>query len=289
MSETYPHTNLTYRILTSARAGSYAVGAFNCYDTIGVLAVIRAAEHNRSPAIIQLFPWSIHFHGPHFLTFVVSAAHSASVPIAVHLDHCQSSSDVALALDLPVTFDSIMVDGDPEYVRAIVEKAAARGITVEAELGRVGGGEDGLPPEAAEIEAVLTDPRVARRYVEDSGCHFLAPSFGNIHGNYPEGGPEELWQVGRLAEIRDSLEGMGVEMVLHGTSSAEDKLIRKVIREGGVRKVNINKMVRDGYVEFLKENVGRMGATKLQEMAREVYTGDVGRVMREVLGSAGKA
>lgn len=105
----------------------------------------------------------------------------------MHLDHCTTVADAALALDLPVTFDSIMVDGDAEYVRTIVEKVAALGVTVEAELGHVGGGEDRQPPKVAEIEAVLTDPRAACKHVEDSGCHFLVPSFGNVHGGYPGG------------------------------------------------------------------------------------------------------
>ncbi|KAA8911472.1 fructose-bisphosphate aldolase [Sphaerosporella brunnea] len=285
----FPHNNRTYSMLKAAQRENYAVGAFSCYNTTHVLGVIRAAEANGSPAIIQLFPWSLHFHGPQYVAFVVSAAHAARVPIAVHLDHCIIATDAELALSLRPTFDSIMVDGDAVYVRGMVERAAMRGVTIEAELGRIAGAEDGLPPPPAEaMVAALTEPDFARRFVEDTGIHFLAPSFGNVHGTYPEGGPEACWKVQRLGAISAALEGMGVEMVLHGTSPAGDELIRSVISQG-VRKINMNKMVRDAQVAFLAENTGTMPETQLQEKAVEIYANEVGRAMREVLGSAGKA
>lgn len=169
------------------------------YNTDGVLAVIRAAERCRSPAIIQVFPWTLHFQGRHFIQFIASAAHSATVPISVHLDHCLQPSDAELALDC--AFDSIMVDGsmfDEEesiaYVKRIVEQGREKDITIEAELGRMEGGEDGLP----KIEgSLLTDPEGVRSWAERTGVHFLAPSFGNVHGPYPEGGAERWWQVDR--------------------------------------------------------------------------------------------
>ncbi|OQE24250.1 hypothetical protein PENSTE_c007G01852 [Penicillium steckii] len=105
---TFPDSNRTWQILSHAKENDYAVGAYNCYNDDGVLAVIRAAEHKGSAAIIQLFPWTMHFQGAQFIRYVVDAAHAASVPIAVHLDHCIKSDDVEQALELP--FDSIMVD-----------------------------------------------------------------------------------------------------------------------------------------------------------------------------------
>lgn len=70
-----------------------------------------------------------------------------------------------------------------------------KGITVEAELGRMEGGEDGLPK--LDLEGVLTDPAKAKEFVERTGVHFLAPSFGNVHGPYPPGGAEKHWQLDR--------------------------------------------------------------------------------------------
>lgn len=165
-----------------------------------MLAVIKAAETCRSPALIQFFPWTLHFQGPAFIKYAAELAHAASVPIAIHLDHCVNPKDASLALECE--FDSIMVDGsmfDAEenirYVKSVVERAKEKNITVEAELGRVDGGEDGLP--ITDLEAVWTDPTDAARFVQETGVHFLAPSFGNVHGLYPAGGAEKAWQMER--------------------------------------------------------------------------------------------
>lgn len=180
------------------------------YNTDGVMAVIRAAEHKRSAAIIQLFPWTMHFQGPDFIRYVINAAHAASVPIAVHLDHCIKSEDVELALTLP--FDSIMVDASTldeaaniNYCKEIVNQARAVNITIEAEMGRIEGGEDGLP--TVDMEAVLTRPDEAERFVRSTGVHFLAPSFGNIHGGYPAGGAEKAWDLDRYVPSPDNSGG----------------------------------------------------------------------------------
>lgn len=104
-----------------------------------MIAVIRAAEACRSPAIIQIFPWTFKFKGLHFVRYVLGAAHGSSVSIAIHLDHCIEPADVELALRLP--FDSIMIDASmhesEENIRQckqIVEIANAKGIAIEAEM-----------------------------------------------------------------------------------------------------------------------------------------------------------
>ncbi|KAL5359095.1 fructose-bisphosphate aldolase class-II-domain-containing protein [Aspergillus floccosus] len=197
---TYPASNKTWQILSHANKHGYAVGAINCYNDDGILAVIQAAEAKRSPAIIQLFPWTMHFQGKEFIHYVVRAAHAATVPIAVHLDHCVKPEDVVLALTLPI--DSIMVDASAleeeeniRYCKAIVDRARERNITVEAEMGRIEGGEDGLP--SVDLGMVLTSPEEAESFIRKSGVHFLAPSFGNIHGGYPPGGADKSWDLSR--------------------------------------------------------------------------------------------
>jgi fructose-bisphosphate aldolase, class II len=170
------------------------------YNAEGVLAVIKAAERCHSPAIIQVFPWTMHFHGPAFIKFAADRAHASSVPISLHLDHCLRPSDAEIALEC--AFDSIMVDGSMfeeeeniKYVTSVVERAKVKGITVEAELGRMDGREDGIPEN--ELETALTDPKKAAQFVHNTGVHFLAPSFGNVHGPYPPGGAEQFWQLDR--------------------------------------------------------------------------------------------
>jgi fructose-bisphosphate aldolase, class II len=138
------------------------------------------------------------FQGPEFVKYVIQAAHAAAVPIAVHLDHCIEPEDVEAALKLP--FDSIMIDaslhdleGNMRQCKRIVAIAREQGIAIEAEMGRIEGGEDGLP--TVDMETILTQPETAREFIEETGIQFLAPSFGNIHGHYGPGGPEASWRL----------------------------------------------------------------------------------------------
>ncbi|GFN21284.1 class II fructose-bisphosphate aldolase [Aspergillus tubingensis] len=287
-NQEFPASNLTWRILRHAQQHNYAVGAYNCYNTDGVMAVIRAAERKRSAAIIQLFPWTMHFQGLDFIRYVVHAAHGATVPIAVHLDHCIKPDDVELALTLP--FDSIMVDASTldeeaniEYCKEIVAKARAVNITIEAEMGRIEGGEDGLP--TVDMDAVLTRPEEAEDFVRRTGVHYLAPSFGNIHGGYPEGGAEKSWDLPRLASI-GKLIASQTPIALHGTHPVSDELFQRTIPYG-VRKINLNRTVRDDYTRFIAENAGSMELTVLSMQGVEVYAQSVERMM-DVLGSSGR-
>ncbi|KAL4987433.1 ketose-bisphosphate aldolase [Aspergillus falconensis] len=284
----FPETNLTWRILNHANANGYAVGAYNCYNTDGIMAVIRAAEQQRSAAIIQLFPWTMHFQGPDFIRYAVNAAHAATVPVAVHLDHCIKPEDVELALTLP--FDSIMVDAstaDEEsnirFCKSIVQRAQTLNITIEAEMGRIEGGEDGLP--TVDMEGVMTKPEDAAAFVRQTGVHFLAPSFGNIHGGYPPGGAEKAWDLSRLRVIGDMV-SFTTPLVLHGTHPVSDDLFRKTIA-CGVRKINLNRTVRDEYTRFVADNAGILELTVLQEEGVKVYARSIERIMG-VIDSAGR-
>ncbi|OGM47406.1 fructose-bisphosphate aldolase [Aspergillus bombycis] len=280
-------SNRTRSILHAAKQGKYAVGAYNCYNCDGVMAVIRAAEAKRSPAIIQLFPWTLHFQGPEFVRYVVNSAHAASVPIAVHLDHCIKPEDVELALTLP--FDSIMIDGstmeEAENVAICarnIKRAHGLGISIEVEMGRIEGGEDGLPN--VDLGTVFTNPEDARQFMEETGADFLAPSFGNIHGGYGPGGAEKLWDTSLLRKISESVEQ---PLVLHGTHPVTDELFLKAI-DCGVSKINVNRTVRDDYTKFVAENAGKLELTVLKVQAVDVYAKSVQRVM-DLFRSSGKA
>ncbi|KAG6368428.1 hypothetical protein INS49_002635 [Diaporthe citri] len=285
----FPQNNRTWQILDAAAKGNYAVGAYNCYNDDGVISVIRAAEAVKCPAIIQLFPWTVKFQGPHFVRYVVDAAHAASVPIAVHLDHCIEEADIRQALELP--FDSIMVDASVHdagenirQVKEITKIANAKGIAIEAEMGRIEGGEDGLP--SVDLDAVLTQPGDAKRFIDETGVQFLAPSFGNIHGGYGPKGPEGIWRCDLLDEIHGLIPD--VPLVLHGTHGVSDELFRKT-RQYGVLKVNVNRTVRSDYTKFVAENAGKLELTVLKVRAVEIYTESIKRVMQDVFDSAGKA
>ncbi|PYH32295.1 class II fructose-bisphosphate aldolase [Aspergillus neoniger CBS 115656] len=282
------HTNRSRSILHAAKNSKYAVGAYNCYNTDGIMAVIRAAERAHSPAIIQLFPWTMHFQGAHFIRFVVAAAHAASVPIAVHLDHCIEPDDIDFALTLP--FDSIMIDGfsmdEAENVAlcaSTVARAHECGMAVEVELGRIEGGEDGHPN--MDLGSVMTRPGDAREFLEATQADFLAPSFGNVHGGYGVVGAEGCWDLELLQQIEEAVPS--TPLVLHGTHPVSDELFLRAI-ECGMSKVNVNRTVRDNYTAFVAENAGKLELTVLKVRAVEIYAESVERVMK-LFGSAGKA
>lgn len=86
-----------------------------------------------------------------------------------------------------------------EYCGNIVQRAEKLGITIEAEMGRIEGGEDGLP--TVNMEAIMTNPDQAKNFVQTTGVHFLAPSFGNVHGAYGPGGAEEAWDLTRYVSL----------------------------------------------------------------------------------------
>ena len=145
--------------------------------------------------MILLFPWALHYASRHLVAFAASVAHSASVPIAVHLDHAASPDDIRFAAEVGPEkgFDSIMVDMShyekAENLRLTKELTVychERGIAVEAEPGRIEGGEDGLKG-TEDLEGMMTTPEEVEEFV-GTGIDFLAPAFGNVHGEYGPGG-----------------------------------------------------------------------------------------------------
>lgn len=159
----------------------------NSYNREGILATVRAAECKPSPAIIQLFPWSITLAQGRstVVDLAASAARSAKVPISVHLDHALDVDLIRAAINMP--FDSIMVDMShhekEENLRLttqLVKEAHAKGIAVEAEPGRIQGGEDGLA-DTVDLEGLLTDKEEALA-LQRTGIQFWLRPLGICMG-----------------------------------------------------------------------------------------------------------
>lgn len=194
----------TEQMLQAADRGGYAVGAFNVENMEMVMAVIKAAEEMKAPAILQTTPSTIKYAGlPLYYANVKAAAKSAKVPIALHLDHGNSFSLAMQALR--VGYTSIMIDGSHEefadnilITRSVAEACAPSGIPVEAELGKVGGKEDDLDCN----DPGYTDPDDAERFVKETGISSLAVAIGTAHGIY-KGEPK--LDVERLSEDRKSV------------------------------------------------------------------------------------
>lgn len=213
-----------------------------------------------------MFPWAITFSDGLLVKTAAIAAKAASVPVAVHLDHCQSEDMVRHAADhLP--FDSIMIDMSHREkaenltkTRELVAYCHERGITTEAEPGRIEGGEDGIA-DTGDLSGMLTTPDEVEEFI-DTGVDFLAPAFGNIHGEYGPRGP--VLEYDRLASIYKYCKSRNVRVVLHGTNSFSETVMSKCIA-GGVSKVNVNKLVLDEYNQYLQSAAPTTTITKLME------------------------
>ncbi|KAF2488821.1 putative fructose-bisphosphate aldolase [Lophium mytilinum] len=280
--------NRALPILVHARKNKYGVPSMCCYNTEGILATVRAAEAKSSPAMILLFPWAIQYAGGLLVHLAAEAARGSSVPVSVHLDHAQTPEIVRQAADMG-GFDSIMVDMShyekEENLRLTTELTKychERGIAVEAEPGRIEGGEDGVS-DTADLEGLLTTPEEAQEFV-DCGIDWLAPAFGNVHGNYGPRGVQLEYE--RLDSI-DKKVGNKVELVLHGSDPFTKEIFGKCIQHG-VSKVNINKVLNAPCQKVWAEKSGKIPFTALIEEA----TKEMQKAVEEcivLLGSEGKA
>ncbi|MCQ2560287.1 MAG: ketose-bisphosphate aldolase, partial [Clostridia bacterium] len=180
-------------LLLEAQKGKYAIGAFNCNNMEIVQAIVQAAEAEKSPVIMQASQGAMKYAGIEFIVAMArQAADQASVPVALHLDHGTSFEQVMLCLRHG--FSSVMVDGSKypleeniAITKKVIEAAYPMGVSVEAELGKIGGTEDNVS--VSERDALFTDPDEAKYFVEQTGVGSLAVAIGTAHGQY-KGKPE---------------------------------------------------------------------------------------------------
>lgn len=239
----------TSKLLLNAQKEKYAIGAFNVYNLEGIQAVINAAEGLASPVILQVLPSALQIFGTPLIAACVMAAQSSDVPVCVHLDHCSCVKTILLALETGVS--SIMADGSHlsfekniEFTKDILSLAKKYSADVEAELGFLGGEEDGISQD--KYLASLTDPDQAKNFIEITKADFLAVCIGNRHGKYkilPD------LDFGRLKAIADQTPA---PLVLHGASGLPDRMILKSM-EYGVCKFNVNTEIRSQYISTLKD------------------------------------
>lgn len=235
----------TKEMLLGAQGGGYAVGAFNVEGLEFVMAVVAAAEERRSPVILQTTPGTVGYAGlGYFAAMAGAAAGQAAVPVALHLDHGDGFGLCVRAMRAGYT--SVMVDGsrlpfegNVELTASVVRVASELGLPVEAELGRVGGREDGGPDGGGGHPC--TDPGEAEEFVARTGCSSLAVAVGTSHGVY-RGAPRV--EQGAIRAIRARV---GVPLVLHGTSGVPDAQVAEAVA-GGVCKVNYATELRQAYM-----------------------------------------
>lgn len=186
-------TNRAVKMLDAAADGKYGILGVVSYNMETIIASIRAAEAKRAPIQILLFPWALQY-SPLFVDFAALAARKASVPVTLHMDHAQDPEVIRRASQIRAedgtpAFDSIMVDMS-HYDKAenlartkeLVALCHSRGIATEAEPGRIEGAEDGVK-DTAELEGMMTTAEEVDDFAA-TGIDFLAPAFGNVHGDY---------------------------------------------------------------------------------------------------------
>lgn len=276
-------------LLKEAQAGKYAVGAFNCNNMEIVQAIIGAAEAERSPVIMQASQGAIKYAGLDYIVAMARlAAEKATVPVALHLDHGTSFDQVMQCIR--AGFSSVMIDGSKysledniALTNKVVAVARAVGVSVEAELGKIGGTEDDIHVD--EKDALFTNPDEAKYFVESTGVDALAIAIGTAHGQY-KGVPElDFERLKKITALTD------VPIVLHGSSGVPDEAIKEAISLG-VAKVNIDTNIRETFVNacrnVLDNDAKEIDPRKVLGPAREASI-EIIREKIRVFGSNGKA
>lgn len=295
-------------LLQAAEKGGYAVGAFNAVNMETAQAIIGAADDEHSPLILQITQTTINYTDPEELAALVFVlVNRSKMPIAVHLDHGRAFDIIMRFLRLG--FSSVMIDGslqpdgktprsyeeNIEVTKKVVEAAHALGVTVEAELGRLG--QIGKEIEAGDPQKALTDPAQAREFVELTGIDSLAVAIGTTHGLF-HGVPTIVHD--RLEQINSVVD---IPLVMHGGTGVPDDAVTKAISLG-IRKVNIDTQMRVAWYEASRkiiaetekehETADQSGKTRKYDIrkflapARQAVKETVRERMR-VFGCAGKA
>lgn len=242
-------------MLREARISKYAVGAFNILDYNSMKAVIDAAEELNSPVIVQTSVKTVKFWGfEPMINWYKELASKAKVPVAIHLDHCKEVAFIEKCIEHGWT--SVMIDASSfpfeqnmEMSERVVKAAHPKGITVEAELGEIGGVEDDII--VAEEDAHLANPEKVFEFLNRVPVDCFAPAIGTAHGVY-KGEPKVAFHlVEKIGKETD------VPLALHGGTGLSDEVFKKCIQLG-CAKVNISTELKyafiNGFCQYHNDN-----------------------------------
>jgi fructose-bisphosphate aldolase, class II len=227
-------------MLKKAVEGKYAVGQFNLNNLEFTQAILQAAQEEQSPVILGVSEGAAKYMGGFKLVVGMvknlMQEYNITVPVAIHLDHGSSFENCVKAIH--AGFTSVMIDGSHHpldeniaLTKKVVEVAHILGVSVEAELGRIGGQEDDLNVD--EADAMYAIPEECERLVRETGVDCFAPALGSVHGPYkgePKLGFDRMEQVMKLT---------GVPLVLHGGTGIPTHDIKRAISLG-TAKINVN-------------------------------------------------
>ncbi|MFP3121951.1 class II aldolase [Ectobacillus funiculus] len=216
--------------------------AFNTTNLEMTLSIIKGAEEVGLPVIVQIAPTNVKLSGYDYIANIVrAAAEKVNVPVTLHLDHGMTFEDIKQAVD--AGFNSVMIDASKlpyeeniKLTREVVEYSHKRGVSVEAELGELGGKEDDHESD----ESAQTDPKLAKDFVERTGIDLLAVSVGNIHGL------DEQPQI-NLELLREIADTVDVPLVIHGGSGIPSDVLAQ-LKNYNVRKINLASDLRKRFI-----------------------------------------
>ncbi|WP_290033648.1 class II fructose-1,6-bisphosphate aldolase [Ligilactobacillus cholophilus] len=238
-------------IYNDARKGHYAVGAFNTNNLEWTRAILQAAEETNTPVLIQVSMGAATYMGDYKLVKNLveneMRVMNITVPVIMHLDH---GNYEAAKECIKLGYSSVMFDGHDlpfeenlEKTKEIVKLAHEKGISVEAEVGSIGGTEDGITG-AGELASVEEAKTMAA-----TGVDYLACGIGNIHGKYPED-----WQGLNFERLQEIADAVDTPLVLHGGSGIPQEQIEKAISMG-ISKVNINTENQIAFAEATRKYI----------------------------------
>ena len=279
-------------MLNKAKSEGYAVGQFNVNNLEFTQAILQAAKEENSPVILGVSEGAARYMGG-FKTIVklvesLMEEYEVEVPVAIHLDHGSSLESCARAIR--AGFTSVMIDGSHhpleeniELTKRVVQMAHAVGVSVEAELGGIGGQEDDLIVDDA--EAAYAIPEECKELVEATGVDCFAPALGSVHGPYkgePNLGFDHMKTIDGL---------VGIPLVLHGGTGIPTNDIKKAI-EFGHAKINVNTESQISSAKAVRETLAakpdEYDPRKYLGPARDAIKATVAGKMQE-FGSSNKA
>ncbi len=276
-------------MLQKAKEGKYAVGQFNINNLEWTKSILTAAEEKKSPVILGVSEGAAKYMGGY--NTVVNMVKGLmmdlqiSVPVAIHLDHGTTFENIKKAAE--AGFTSVMYDGSHHPIeeniavtKSVVEYAHSRGLSVEAEIGTVGGNEDGI------IGGInYADINECIRLVNETHVDCLAPALGSVHGPYvgePKLGFKEMEEIKNATNL---------PLVLHGGTGIPDEQIKKAI-SCGTSKINVNTENQIAFTKVVREVLAK--DAKVYDPRKVIGPGakaiiDVVKEKIDVFGSANKA
>jgi len=236
-------------ILANTRSNHYAVGAFNVVENVMLRTVLETAEAKESPVILMCLEADLQGAGWTYIAGLAKlAAEYHRIPVCLHLDHCYDLDFIAQAVDHG--FTGVMYDGSSlpfnqnvKMTKTAVDIAHPHGVSVEAELGHVGGSN---LAETRHVESILTEADEVTKFVELTGVDALAVSIGTGHGVYRS---TPTLNIERLVELTKATD---VPLVMHGGSGTPDDQVRDAVAHG-ITKVNVFTEERMAMFRGLKE------------------------------------